>query len=157
MISQELNRLIGLKQENMKKSSSKKISSKIYNIIDKVLEDTSAVGGPAGMGSVVSSQPSGLAGQTIGPNWASNGGTIGSGDVSIPYNPGGSNRVFQSIKSPVDRSHSSRMDRKRNKKRANLKKLKNLTKNISNFEQAPKGKVMNYNDFLKNDFTTIKK
>jgi hypothetical protein len=34
-----------------------------------------------GMGSVVAAQPSGLAGTTIGTNWSSNGGSVGSGDV----------------------------------------------------------------------------
>jgi hypothetical protein len=35
----------------------------------------------AGMGSVVSAQPSALAGSTIGTNWSGNGGSVGSGDV----------------------------------------------------------------------------
>lgn len=35
----------------------------------------------AGLGSVVSAQPSGLPGTTLGTNWSSNGGTLGSGDV----------------------------------------------------------------------------
>ena len=35
----------------------------------------------AGMGSVIAAQPSGLPGSTIGTNWSSNGGTLGSGDV----------------------------------------------------------------------------
>ena len=35
----------------------------------------------AGMGSVLAAQPSGLAGTTLGTNFSSNGGTIGSGDV----------------------------------------------------------------------------
>lgn len=35
----------------------------------------------AGMGSVIAAQPSGLPGSTIGTNWSSNGGSLGSGDV----------------------------------------------------------------------------
>lgn len=35
----------------------------------------------AGLGSVVAAQPSGLPGSTLGTNWSSNGGTLGSGDV----------------------------------------------------------------------------
>ena len=35
----------------------------------------------AGLGSVVAAQPSGLPGTTLGTNWSSNGGTLGSGDV----------------------------------------------------------------------------
>lgn len=38
-------------------------------------------GNVAGMGNVVSPQPSLLAGSTIGSNWSGNGGTLGSGDV----------------------------------------------------------------------------
>ena len=55
----------------------------------EINEDTSATGGLAvgGMGAVVSAQPSGLAGATIGTNWSSSGGTEGSGDISAQYNP----------------------------------------------------------------------
>ena len=75
-----------------------------------LLEDTSATGGPSvgGMGAVVSAQPSGLAGSTIGTNWASGGGTVGSGDVSTPYNPSGSNRVFQKEPLAMGKDHGPR-------------------------------------------------
>jgi hypothetical protein len=62
-------------------------SEDLFNIVlndiesKEISEDTSATGGPAvsgGMGAVVSAQPSGLAGATIGTNWASGGGTTGS-------------------------------------------------------------------------------
>ena len=97
------------------------ISSKEKNI----LEDTSATGGlsSGGMGAVVSTQPSGLAGQTIGTSWASNGGTTGSGDVSVPYNPGGSNRIFQKLESPMGKNHGSRTGKKSRKKKLDLKTL----------------------------------
>lgn len=143
-----------------------------YSLIDEIneaisskekdiLEDTSATGGPAasgGMGAVVSAQPSGLAGQTIGTNWASNGGTTGSGDVSVPYNPGGSNRVFQKLESPMGKNHGSRTGKKSRKKKLDLKTLRNMMSKSKEFEPSEKGKkVMNYNNFLKNDFMTIKK
>jgi len=119
------------------------------NIKEKlILEDTSATGGPGGsvggMGAVVSAQPSGLAGTTIGTNWASGGGTVGSGDISVPYNPSGSNRM----------------------QKLDLKALKDVFARRQDFtagegerEQSLKGKskVMSFNNFLKNDFNTIKK
>jgi hypothetical protein len=132
-------------------------------------EDTSATGGPSagGMGAVVSSQPSGLAGATIGTSWASGGGTVGSGDVSIPYNPSGANRMQQKI--PVQtmgKDHGARTGKKSRVKKLDLKALKDVFAKRQDFtsgeggrEQGIKGagKVMNFNNFLKNDFTTIKK
>jgi hypothetical protein len=133
-----------------------------------LLEDTSATGGPAvssGMGAVVSSQPSGLAGATIGTNWASGGGTTGSGDVSIPYNPSGANRVFQKI-AAQGQNHGARTGKKSRVKKLDLKALKDIFAKRQDFTAGEgereqgikgKGKVMNFNNFLKNDFTTIKK
>lgn len=134
----------------------------------RILEDTSATGGPAvssGMGAVVSAQPSGLAGATIGTNWASGGGTTGSGDVSVPYNPSGANRVFQKIPAQ-GKDHGARTGKKSRVKKLDLKSLKDIFAKRQDFtadqgerEQGidKKGKVMNFNNFLKNDFTTIKK
>ena len=134
----------------------------------KILEDTSATGGPAvssGMGAVVSAQPSGLAGATIGTNWASGGGTTGSGDVSIPYNPSGANRVFQKI-AAQGQNHGARTGKKSRVKKLDLKSLKDIFAKRQDFTAGEgereqgikgKGKVMNFNNFLKNDFTTIKK
>lgn len=119
----------------------------------EINEMTSATGGPAvssGMGAVVSSQPSGLAGQTLGPNWASGGGTEGSGDISVPYNPGGANRVFQRLK-----NHGPR-DAKRLRRKKSLKYLKNLFSKRQDYT-ANQGKVMNYDNFEKDDLMTIKK
>ena len=140
------------------------------NIKEKlILEDTSATGGPAGsvggMGAVVSAQPSGLAGTTIGTNWASGGGTTGSGDISIPYNPSGSNRMQQKI--PVmGKDHGPRTGKKSRVKKLDLKALKNIFGKRQDFTSGEgereqglkgKGKVMSFNNFLKNDFNTIKK
>lgn len=134
----------------------------------RILEDTSATGGPAvsgGMGAVVSAQPSGLAGATIGTNWASHGGTTGSGDVSVPYNPSGANRVFQKI-AAQGQNHGSRTGKKSRVKKLDLKSLKDIFAKRQDFTAGEgekeqgikgKGKVMNFNNFLKNDFTTIKK
>ena len=119
----------------------------------EINEMTSATGGPAvssGMGAVVSSQPSGFAGTTLGPNWASGGGTEGSGDISVPYNPSGSNRLFQRLK-----NHGPR-DAKRLRRKKSLKYLKNLFSKKQDFT-ANQGKVMNYNNFEKDDMMKIKK
>jgi hypothetical protein len=131
----------------------------------EILEDTSATGGPAvsgGMGAVVSAQPSGLAGATIGTNWASGGGTTGSGDVSVPYNPSGSNRVFQKIPAPMGKNHGPRTGKKSRVKKLDLKALKDVFAKRQDFtagqgESSGKKRVLDFNDFLKNDFTTIKK
>lgn len=126
-----------------------------------ILESTSATGGAVsgGMGAVVSAQPSGLAGATIGQDWASGGGTVGSGDIGIPYNPSGSNRTFQTIPGKrKSREHRSRKSRKMRPK-LDLKALKaDFDRKQADEEGSEKPKkVVNFNDFLKNDFTTIKK
>lgn len=131
---------------------------------EDLIIETSATGSPAGSGGVVSAQPSGLAGQTIGPNWASNGGTTGSGDISVPYNPGGSNRMSQKIPAPMGKEHGARTGKKSRKKRLDMKTLKNIFKNRPKFgedgdnEKKPgEKKVMDFNDFVKTDVNTVKK
>jgi hypothetical protein len=138
--------------------------------VESLLEDgggTSATGGPSvgGMGAVVSAQPSGLAGATIGTSWASHGGTTGSGDVSVPYNPSGANRVFQKVPAPgfeMGKEHGPRTGKKSRTKKLDMKTLKNIFAKRQDFtsgegEVKKASKVMNFNNFLKNDFTTIKK
>jgi len=127
-----------------------------------IKENTSATGGPAisgGSGAVVSAQPSGLAGATIGQDWASGGGTVGSGDIGVPYNPSGSNRTFQTIPGKrKSREHGGKKGKKTRPK-IDLKALKaDFDKKQAEEEGGEKPKkVVNFNDFLKNDFTTIKK
>lgn len=131
---------------------------------ESLILETSATGGLAvgGMGAVVSAQPSGLAGATIGPNWASGGGTTGSGDVSVPYNPSGSNRVFQKLPASMGKEHGPRTGKKSRQKRLDVKALKDILSKRQDFT-AGEGdvkkdkRVLDFNDFLKNDFTTIKK
>lgn len=129
-----------------------------------MIREDSATGGPVvngGMGAVVNAQPSGIPGQTIGQSWMSNGGTVGSGDVSVPYNPSGSNRVFQKISSPMGMNHGSRTGKKSRQKRLNVKTLKTLLSKKPNYDDGekddkPKKKnVMNFNDFVKNDLNKI--
>lgn len=127
-------------------------------------EDTSATGGPSGsvggMGAVVNAQPSGLAGATIGTNWASGGGTVGSGDISVPYNPSGANRMQQKI--PVMGSnHGPRTGKKSREKKLDLKALKSVFAKRQDFTagQAKNGekKVMSFDDFKKDDVNIVKK
>jgi len=152
-----------MEQENLSNSSNySSLCEKITNMELTLEENTSATGGPSvgGMGAVVNAQPSGLAGQTIGTNWASGGGTVGSGDVSVPYNPSGSNRMFQKI--PVMGSnHGPRTGKKSREKKLDLKALKSVFAKRQDFTagQSKNGekKVMSFDDFKKDDINTIKK
>ena len=147
----------------------------VENIIsekERVLEDTSATGGPAGsvgaaavgyggggvslgnattagMGGVVSSQPSAFPGTLNGVAWASGGGTEGSGDISIPYNPSGANRMFQKIPA-MGKNHKSQTGKKSRQKPLNIKSLKDIMAN----KGKSSVKIMNFNDFDKKDITT---
>lgn len=155
--------------ENIKGDSYESLCNRISNI-ESLMEDgggTSATGGPSvgGMGAVVNSQPSGLAGATIGTSWASHGGTVGSGDVSVPYNPSGANRVFQKIPAPgfeMGKEHGPRTGKKSRTKKLDMKTLKNIfakrqdyTAGQGDVKKEPK--VMSFDNFLKNDINTVKK
>jgi len=140
-----------------------------------ILEDTSATGGPSvgGMGAVVNAQPSGLAGATIGTNWSSYGGKVGSGDpsaksvgiayqqpagsIATPYNPSGANRVFQDVE--MGKNHGAMTGKKTRKKKISMKSLKDIfTKRADFMAGQEKGKkVMNFDDFKKDDITKVKK
>jgi hypothetical protein len=140
----------------------------------KLYEDTSATGGPAGastggsvhgggvamsnattagMGPVVSSQPSAFPGALNGVDWISGGGKEGSGDISIPYNPSGANRMFQKIKSPMSKGHGARTGKKSREKKIDLKGLKDMFKN----KGTKTGKIMNFQDFEKKSIEKITK
>jgi hypothetical protein len=139
---------------------------------ERILEDTSATGGPAGsagssavgyggggvsmanattagMGGVVSSQPSAFPGALNGVAWASGGGKEGSGDISIPYNPSGANRMFQKVPA-MGKNHKSQTGKKSRQKPLNIKSLKDIMTN----KGKSSGKIMNFNDFEKKDVTT---
>jgi hypothetical protein len=146
-----------LKEDHSDEVLFEQIVSTIKQKESLILEDTSATGGTSvgGMGAVVNAQPSGLAGTTIGTNWASGGGSVGSGDVSIPYNPSGSNRVFQKMPSPMGKEHGPRTGKKSRQKRLDLKALKDIFAKRQDFTSGEG--VLDFNNFLKNDFNTIKK
>ena len=143
-----------------------------------ITENTSATGGPSvGSAGNVSSQPSELAGSLIGPNWSSHGGTEGgyistnwasggskdgTGKLEIPYNPSGTNRMFQKDTLPMGKDHGPRTGKKSRVKKLDIKALKDVFAKRQDFtdgegEIKGKGKVLNFNNFLKNDFNTIKK
>lgn len=133
----------------------------IYEKEKMILEDTSATGSPAGAvgSSVVSAQPSGLAGATIGTNWSSGGGTEGTGDASIPYNAGvGGSNKFQKI--PVmGKSHGAQTGKKSREKRLDMKTIKDMfaKKQDHTKDGDRKPKVISFDDFVKNDITKVKK
>lgn len=147
-------------KENLQESDEMfKVIESIEIIERMIIEDTSATGGPSV--AVVSAQPSGLAGSTIGPNWASGGGTLGTGDISVPYNPSGTNRMQQKI--PVmGFNHGPRTGKKSRKKRLDLKHLKDVLSKRQDYtsrqgERSSVKKVMNFDDYLKKDLTQVKK
>jgi hypothetical protein len=127
--------------------------------LENLIEDTSATGGPAstGMGAVVSAQSSSIPGQNLGPNWASNGGTEGSGDISVPYNPSGNNRVFQKISKPMGMNHGSRTGKKSREKKLDMKSIQKILKTKKTDNNVSKSRVMSFDDFMNNDITKIKK
>jgi len=151
----------------------------VKKIIDKkerIFEDT-ATGGPsgsagsssvgfggggvslanattAGMGAVVSSQPSAFPGSLNGVNWINGGGSGGSGDISAPYNPSGANRMFQKMPIPSGMRKKREGDpnvitKKSRHKQLDMKTIKDM---ISNKKSS--GKIMNFSDFEKKDITT---
>lgn len=134
-----------------------------------ILETTSATGGAAsggatpfsggvalgnattaGMGPVQSSQPAALPGALNGKAWASGGGTEGSGDISVPYNPSGANRTFQKIE--MGKNHGARTGKKSRQKKIDLKSIQQMLK-----KKAPAGKVMDFDKFTKSHLKDVTK
>lgn len=134
------------------------------NSSEELTEDTSATGGPAvsGMGPYVNAQPSSLPGVTSGPNWINTGGMAGDGSIAVPFNPSGNNRMFQKMDSPMGKDHGPRTGKKSRTKKIDLKSLKDIFAKRQDFTDQQDGsskekRVLDFNDFLKNDFNTIKK
>jgi hypothetical protein len=147
---------------------------KFENHDSTVEENTSATGGPAvsGMGPYVNAQPSSIPGVTSGPNWINTGGQAGDGSIAAPYNPSGVNRMFQKMNSPMGKNHGPRTGKKSRTKRLDMKTLKNILSKTQDYQdgqeerspnkpqnqpQSKEKRVLDFNDFLKNDFNTIKK
>ena len=110
-----------------------------------------------GMGSVVSSQPSSFAGATTEPNFSAGGGRVGSGDVSVPYNPGGRKKVFQKLAAPM----SDRRGNSKRRKNKIIKNLKNIFANKQDFTASQgsvkKSNIMDFDKFSKDQFSKVTK
>jgi hypothetical protein len=111
-----------------------------------------ANGQVAGMGPIVSSQPSSNAGVTLDPAYGKGGGKSGSGDIGVPYNAGGT-KVFQ--KEPVDMKGSRK--RRKNKMLASLKGVFANKQDWTAAQAKPAGKIMNFDNFAKTKFNKVTK
>lgn len=154
-------------KENYSQKDLDWISELISDLENDIFENTSATGGAsvggsvgssgvalanattAGMGGVVSPQPSSLPGSLNGQSWSSGGGSEGSGDLSVPYNTGGK-KVFQKL--PMGKSHGSRTGKKSRNKPINMKTLQNILKKGK--EDRPK-KLLSFNDFEKSKMDVV--
>lgn len=106
---------------------------------------------------------SGLAGQTIGTSWASGGGPEEPGQISVPYNPSGANRVFQKIAAPeMGKNHGAHTGKKSREKKLDMKTLKSMFSKRQDYtagegEVEKPSKVMNFDNFTKDDINIVKK
>jgi len=105
---------------------------------------------------------SGLGGQTIGTSWASGGGGE-PGQISVPYNPSGSNRVFQKIAAPeMGKNHGAHTGKKSREKKLDMKTLKSMFARKQDYtagegEVKRPSKVMSFDNFAKDDISAVKK
>jgi len=109
---------------------------------------------------------SGLGGQTLGTSWASGGGGE-PGQISVPYNPGGSNRVFHKIATPeMGKNHGAHTGKKSREKKLDMKTLKSMFARKQDYtagegevdEETPRpSKVMSFDNFAKDNINTVKK
>lgn len=144
-----------------------------------LFEDTSATGGPAGavtggavsssgvamanasiagMGAVVSPQASSFSGSTTGQSFTAGGGTVGSGDVSVPFPVGGRNPMYQKME--MGKSHGARTGKKSRQKRLSINQLKDIFAKKQDYTTGAEKKaqkVMNWDNFQKNSVTQIKR
>jgi len=159
------------------KYSQSQIEELVEMISDKesdLLEFTSATGGPSGdsgsslvgagsmgvnIGPGGSSNPPRSSGGLSGLNWI-NGVKQDSGDIQTPFNPSGSNRVFQKIPAPMGKGHGARTGKKSRVKGLDLKAMRDMIKNRKNKDTDMKprtGKVMNFDNFQKGEVTKVTK
>ncbi len=106
-----------------------------------------------GMGAVVSPQPSMFAGVTTEPGYSAGGGSVGSGDISVPYNPGGRKKVFQKI------SADNRKGTNKRRKNKIIQGLKNIFSQKQDYTAGQGGskpsKIMNFDKFSKDDLNKV--
>ena len=151
------------------------ISSKERDYIDSILEDgpggaaaAASIGigaggvgyasaAIAGSGDIRASQPSIYAGSTSGDAYTKGGGSDGSGDMSVPYNPGGRKKVFQKLAAPM----SDRRGTSKRRKNKIIKNLKNIFANkqdyTANQGKVKKSNIMDFDKFSKDQFTKVTK
>ncbi len=151
----------------------------LQNKYNSILFEDSATGGPAGsvtggsvgssgvamanasisgMGAVVSPQASSFAGSTMGTNFTAGGGSVGSGDVSVPFPVGGRNPMYQKME--MGKSHGARTGKKSRQKRLSMSQLKNIFSKKQDYTVGAEKKsprVMNWQDFQKDDVNKIKR
>jgi hypothetical protein len=107
-----------------------------------------------GMGAVVAAQPSNNTGVTTEPGYTSGGGKTGSGDISMPYNAGGT-KMFQ--KAPVDNRRGTNKRRK-NKVLAGLKSVFANRQDFTAGQGKDKpSKLMNFDSFSKDELAKVTK
>jgi hypothetical protein len=129
----------------------------IKEIEDRIIEDTSATGGPfVSGGGGMSGNPVDLGKTPLGPKWAS-GSTDDKGYIDVPYNPSGTNRMMQRI--PVmGKDHGARTGKKSREKRLDIKALRAALAKRKDFERRDgEKKVMNFDNFAKDEFSRVKK
>jgi len=106
---------------------------------------------------------SGLGGQTLGTSWASGGGPEEPGQISVPYNPSGANRVFQKIATPeMGKNHGAHTGKKSREKKLDMKTLKSMFAKRQDYtagegEVERTSKVMSFDNFAKDDINSVKK
>jgi hypothetical protein len=110
----------------------------------------------AGTGNVVNAQPSSYAGATTGDAYSKGGGFDGSGDISVPYNPGGRKKVFLKQKGYDDRK--GQQNRRRNKFLGSLKNILSAKQDYTaNQGNVKGGKIMNFDNFAKDKMNQVTK
>lgn len=122
------------------------VKKAIQIIENKIYEDVS---------SISSAYPSsGIAGETIGMNWAS-GGSDNPGEISVPYNPGGTNRMHQKLE--MGKNHGARTGKKSREKKVDIKALRSALAKRKDFKPSGERKVMSFDNFQKDQMNVVKR
>lgn len=178
--------LYNLRRRFIKEGYSKDLIDEISFIIECkenfLKEDVSATGGIStcgsgpvsmgvsvpGMGPISSPQPSAFPGSTMGPNYVNGGGRDGSGDIGFPLNMGPKG-VYSKTAAPNGLMNIGRTKehggvsakRNRRSKKLNMKSLKNIFAKKQDYTsgqgERKTSRVMNFDNFAKNQFNKITK
>lgn len=141
-----------LKNKLIKENVSFDVINDVLDAI-KVIEDR-IVEGDIG----VFAHPKDISKTPIGP--MSQYGDQGDKDnVSIPYNPGGGNKMTQKL--PMGKAHGAMTGKKSREKRVDVNALRAALRKRKDFEATPpenrERKVMNFDNFTKDEINTVKK